>query len=396
MNMTETAVSVIVPVYNTEPYLEECLGSILNQSLKEIEVICVDDGSTDGSAALVERMARADGRIHLLTQENKGGGAARNLGMSQASGKYLTFLDSDDFFEPDMLEQMYLKCEETKADVCVCKARCYHQDLGFYTEEPAALREEMLPQAEVFSWKDMASYIFNAFHNWPWNKMFLRGFAEERGLRFQEIKRTNDLLFTCTALMEARRITVVKKALVNYRVGVTGTCQTTNAETPLDFYHAFLALQRCLQEKGVFEQVRQSYVNHALDGCIANLNSQENNEQQEGLYDRLKSEIFRELSVGGQGEEYFYPHNRRMFETYQVIVKGDYPAYLRERIRQLKQERDDCLIQDHREKEDLFWSREYQTGIQALELIAKVPKFPKKVYKFIRGLKNRTKKAEQH
>ena len=385
--MGKTAVSVIVPVYNTEPYLEECLRSILRQSLKEIEVICVDDGSTDGSVAIVKRMAEEDERIRLIHQENKGGGAARNLGMSQASGKYFAFLDSDDFFEPDMLEQMYTRCEESEADVCICKARCYHQDLGFYTDEPAALREEMLPESEVFSWQDMPGYIFNAFHNWPWNKMFRSSFVGEKNLRFQELKRTNDLLFTCTALMEARRITVVKKILVNYRVGVAGTCQTTNVQTPLDFYHAFLALQVYLRDKRVFEQVRQSYVNHALDGCIANLNSQENNEQQEAFYDRLKSEIFRKLALEGYEEDYFYPQNRRMFEIYQVVIQGDYPAYLRERIRQLKLERDGCLIQDHREKEDLYWSREYQTGIKTLELIAKIPKFPKKVYKFIRRLK---------
>ena len=96
--MKEISVSVIVPVYNTEKYLEQCLNSILGQTLQEIEVICVDDGSTDGSVQMIERMSLEDERLVLLKQKNAGGGAARNLGMEKAKGKYLMFLDSDDFF----------------------------------------------------------------------------------------------------------------------------------------------------------------------------------------------------------------------------------------------------------------------------------------------------------
>ena len=109
--MKEISVSVIVPVYNTEKYLEQCLNSILGQTLQEIEVICVDDGSTDGSVQMIERMSLEDERLVLLKQKNAGGGAARNLGMEKAKGKYLMFLDSDDFFHPQMLEKMLLQSE---------------------------------------------------------------------------------------------------------------------------------------------------------------------------------------------------------------------------------------------------------------------------------------------
>ena len=95
--MNEIKVSVIIPVYNTENYLRECLDSVLAQTLREIEVICVDDGSTDNSLNILKEYQNKDTRIVVLTQENRSAGAARNYGLSIAKGKYLSFLDSDDF-----------------------------------------------------------------------------------------------------------------------------------------------------------------------------------------------------------------------------------------------------------------------------------------------------------
>lgn len=384
--MDEILVSVIVPVYNTEKYLEQCLNSILDQTLREIEVICVDDGSQDGSVAMIQKMAAEDERLHLLTQKNAGGGAARNLGLSRAKGKYLMFLDSDDFFHPQLLEKMVQRCEETGAQICTCKARCYHEDLGFDTAEPAAMREEFLPEGEVFCWKDMPEGIFNTFHNWPWNKMFLHSFVREKKLKFQEIRRTNDLYFACTALMEAEKITVLKEELIWYRVGISGSCQTTNREAPLDFFQAFLSLKEYLENRGVFEAVKRSFVNHALDGCIANLNSQENSRAQEALYNRMKSELLAQLSVDGQPEEYFHEFNHRMYGFYRTMMEGSYTDYLRYRIQDLKDERDNCLENDHKEKmeyiqgllgyrqqkHDLLACREYRLGAKLLYIPLKI------------------------
>lgn len=395
--MSELMVSVIVPVYNAQNYLEQCIRSIQEQTLQEIEVLLVDDGSTDGSADIIRRLAGEDGRLRLITQKNAGGGAARNRGMAEAKGRYLMFLDGDDYFSPELLEKLSGQMERTRADVCICMARSYHEDLGFETAEPAALRKEFLPalteEKQTFSWRDMPDHIFNTFHNWPWNKMFRRSFVEEKGLKFQEIKRTNDLLFTCSALMEAERLTVVEEELVYYRVGISGSCQTTNREAPLDFYHAFAALKKFLEEKGVFEQVKRSFVNHALDGCIANLNSQEGGPGQEELYRKLKDSLLQELGIGGQREEYFHEPNKGVFRAYQVMMQGDYADYLRYRIQALKDERDGILVSEHREKmglldqvqdlvkgvegyrkqkHDILASREYRYGAKLLYVPLKI------------------------
>ena len=97
-------VSVIIPVYNTEPWLEECLESACGQTLKNIEILCINDGSTDGSLAVLRKFAERDERIVVINQENRGVAHARNVGLNRAKGKYIYFLDSDDWIAPDALE----------------------------------------------------------------------------------------------------------------------------------------------------------------------------------------------------------------------------------------------------------------------------------------------------
>ena len=117
--------SVIIPVYNAEKYLRGCMDSVLSQTLRELEVICVDDGSTDGSAAILEEYAEKDSRVRVLRQENKGAGAARNLGID-AKGEYVAFVDADDSLCPDSLEPLYRQAKRTGADVI--RSRAYDCD----------------------------------------------------------------------------------------------------------------------------------------------------------------------------------------------------------------------------------------------------------------------------
>ena len=112
-------VSVIMAVYNAMPYLEQAVESVLSQTLHDIEFICVDDGSTDGSLEELREYAKMDSRMRVLRhrEQTDGAGAARNLGLEAATGKYLSVLDADDFFALDMLEKAYAKAEATKADI---------------------------------------------------------------------------------------------------------------------------------------------------------------------------------------------------------------------------------------------------------------------------------------
>ena len=114
--MDKNLVSVIIPVYNTEEFVEEAVRSIMNQTLQEIEIIVINDGSTDGSLSIIERLAKEDKRIRTYTQQNQGLSATRNKGNEYAQGKYIYFMDSDDYLEPETLETCYIKCEQQALD----------------------------------------------------------------------------------------------------------------------------------------------------------------------------------------------------------------------------------------------------------------------------------------
>lgn len=349
-------VSVIMPVYNSELYLRESIESVLRQTLEQFELICVDDGSRDSSKEIVREYAKKDDRVKLVEGAHKGGGAARNVGITYASGEYLTFLDSDDIMEPTLLEKVYEKCKEDYADIGIFEVKFLHQATGAVTLETCGLRKENLPEKAVFTYEDMPAYIFNSFHNWPWNKMFRRSFVKEHGIEFQEIMRTNDLLFTNKALVLAERITTVQEHLIFYRVGQTGNCQSTNSVAPFDFYEAFKELRTFLEKENLYEKLEQSFMNAALDGCIANLNVAEFGESHREIFERLKNEILDELSITGKDEDYFYPYNHENcnIERYKHVMECDYEGFLLYRAREFTKVYRDLLFSTYRYDQKLW------------------------------------------
>ena len=146
MAFSSLKISVILPVYNVAQYLDSCLKSVIRQTLNEIEIICINDGSTDNSLEILKEFSRNDSRIIVITQENAGAGAARNKGLSLAKGKYLSFLDADDFFEPTMLEDAYKACEEKQLDFVVFRSDAYENEIQRFAPMDWTLRAELLPQ----------------------------------------------------------------------------------------------------------------------------------------------------------------------------------------------------------------------------------------------------------
>ena len=120
--MNSIKVSVIIPVYNAEKYLPECMESILSQTYKNIEIICVDDGSTDSSAKIIKFYQKIDKRINLIQQTNQYAGAARNHGFDVSGGDYIMFLDADDYFEHNLIEKMVSAIYEKNADIVICQS----------------------------------------------------------------------------------------------------------------------------------------------------------------------------------------------------------------------------------------------------------------------------------
>ena len=175
--LRDRLVEITEAVYNNEKYLKQCLNSIIHQTLKNIEIICVDDGSDDRSPEILKSFAARDSRIKLLHQENAGAGAARNLGLKHAIGTYLSFLDSDDFFEPDMLELAVEKIESDNADFAVFRCDQYLNDTNQYKSADYAFKKHTLPPYTPFCFREITDNIFKTFVGWAWDKLYRREFV---------------------------------------------------------------------------------------------------------------------------------------------------------------------------------------------------------------------------
>lgn len=211
--MQTPKVSIIVPIYNVEKYLPACLDSLVGQTLREIEIICVDDGSPDNSVEIVQRYMQQDARIQLIRQENKGLSGARNTGLQYARGKYIQFVDSDDILLPDKTEKQFALLEHTKADVCVC----HH---SMFTDTPDNVWENELSDATYNLTKEGFLYQWGqtfviAIHS----GLFRRDFLSEHSITFNErVRACEDWLFWNNLALHGAKFCELPDKLALYRV----------------------------------------------------------------------------------------------------------------------------------------------------------------------------------
>lgn len=312
-------VSVIIPMYNAEKYLRECLDLLLRQTLKSIEIICVNDGSTDGTGMLLTEYAKKDDRIKIVNQENQGAGIARNNGMKIALGEYFLFLDADDIFHEKLCEEAYYKAKYDMADIVLFEAYRYNVQSCEKEEMNWVLRENLLPKGIPFSARDTNHKIYQITTACPWSKMFRSRFVKEQDLQFQNTKNANDVFFVRTALAAAKRITVTKKRLVTYRFNDGSNTQSGKSKAPVEFYKAFKALKQELIKRGLYEEVEQSYVNMVLTESLFNLRTAGSEEAEQTVKNLLLEEGFAFFELDKYHESYFY--NKKDYMEYQALLE---------------------------------------------------------------------------
>lgn len=306
------AVSVIIPVYNAEKYLKECLNSITKQTLKNIEIICVDDGSTDRSGVILDDYANHDSRFRIIHQKNQYAGTARNKGMEKASGTYLSFLDADDFFEPDMLEKMYNKALQTQAEIVICESKAYFEQENVYTDLAGAVKKDLFPtNNNTVNRGYFPGKIFQIANGWAWDKLFLNSFVKDKNLYFQSSRTSNDALFVELALVEAERIALLPEVLAYHRTRVAGSLEDSRDVSWENCYDMLKELKRELHQRGLLMEVEQSFHNFALEFLLWNLTTMKTMESYLGLYNKLKNIILPELGLYQKDEYYIYSDDLR-------------------------------------------------------------------------------------
>lgn len=216
--------SVIIPVYNVEPYLRECLDSVLNQGFSDWEAVCVNDGSTDGSAAILEEYATKDGRFKIITQVNRGLSTARNAGIREAKSDYVLFLDSDDWLEPNALEILskHLNGEDL---LCFSGQRYFEETNNL---NPADVLVEKRYQSGMDYYNECALMQRDFAFVCVVLRAYRRVFLLENCLRFKEGICHEDNLFTPLVCHAAKRVRVINANLYVYRVRANSITTTIN------------------------------------------------------------------------------------------------------------------------------------------------------------------------
>jgi glycosyltransferase involved in cell wall biosynthesis len=324
-------ISIIVPVHNAERHLGECLASIQAQSLTDFELLLVDDGSTDSTPEILAGFVAREPRARVLAGPARGtAGAARNLGMAEAKGEYLSFLDADDYFLPSMLEELHARAVATNADVVACKFVIYDDVTREVASANWMLRTESLPSdRDVFSGREVGDHVFAAFNPAAWNKLFRADFVRRHQLRFQELRRTNDAYFTYMALALADRISFLDRHLVNYRVANSSSLQGTVHQDPLEFVQALEAMRVTLKEKRVWAWAARPFSGLALSLCVTNLKRQTEPSAFLQVYDALRDRVFDQLGISGHPADYFI--RRDHWEWYERVARQSATEYLFER-----------------------------------------------------------------
>ncbi|MCD7801515.1 MAG: glycosyltransferase [Clostridiales bacterium] len=283
-------VSVIIPVCNVERYLGECLDSLLAQTFSDFEIICVDDGSTDSSRSILWEYAARDARIRVLEQNNLTAGVARNRGLSVAQGEYVIFLDGDDFFAPELLESTYQAAVDNQADVVLFDGKRYDSAKEQILENTHFLRRDLVPIASVFSRRDIPDNIYRIINPAPWTKLFSRAFLISTGLQFQALPNANDFYFILAALALADRICAVKEDLVYYRINAKTSTQSGKHRDPLCFLKAITALYDLLNDRGVYEEIKNAFTHIALSTTLYNLRTVQTDQARWNILDALGQE----------------------------------------------------------------------------------------------------------
>ena len=269
MENNNIKISVILSVYNVEKYLNECIDSILNQTFKDFELICINDSSTDRSLDILNDYAAKDSRVKVFTQPNGGASSTRNYGMKQASGDYLLFWDSDDYFDITILEKLYNKASLYNADIVVTSYKLFDDTTKEVIDKRSQINKKFLPDKEIFCIDDIQQGKFSFLPMAPWTKMYKKDFIFDNGLLFQDIKSCTDVFFTYATTALAKRICIVDENLIFYRINRVGSITSKRGDKAQNIIKAYLYTKEFFEKNSLWQKYNAELKN-AFVGCFKN------------------------------------------------------------------------------------------------------------------------------
>lgn len=308
--------SIVMPAYNVKRFIPDAVLSIKNQTFSDFECIIVDDGSTDKGIDGITELIKGDSRFIVKKQKNGGLSNARNTGLKIANGKYVLFLDSDDLFELELLEEVHKKAQESNADVVIFN----HTILDDITGHKSGALHDFSPvrNKDWFSAEMISNKIFNIFGNQVWTKAFKRDLLVEHSMSFNEaLKRAEDIPFTCGALLYAKKIVIIDKGLVAYRVNRGGSNSDHLAAYYKDIFVSLDSVYNQLQSMNVYSTYRISFQNLFMENIYYNLSSLIGSNRFENEF-KLAKDHATKYKVSNKPQEYWY---EQLFDVGEIITK---------------------------------------------------------------------------
>lgn len=300
--MEDIKVSIIVPCYNASMYIRECLDSIRMQKYSNIEVICVDDGSSDESAEIIRNEYP---NFMLIQKEHTNAGDARNEGIALASGKYLMFLDADDIFDENLVSTMVNKAERENADICICSCIGYDNVTSEIRDDIEKMKVSIVEGLPSFRPTEIASHLFQITPGWPWDRIFSRKLIAESGIRFQSIALTNDAFFVNMISTYANKITYVDECLVTHRMNVSTSIEGRANTSWKCSFEMFYAEKKYLDEHKIYNLYEKTFVNQVINYSNWAIDRLMDTTDFEEYYGMLK-ELLNDIKFNNLSEDYFH------------------------------------------------------------------------------------------
>jgi len=263
-------ISVIVPVYNVEKYLGECLDSIINQTFHDIEIICVNDGSTDNSRKILEEYQKKDERIKIVDKKNGGLSSARNAGLKVAAGKYISFIDSDDWADVTMLDKLYKNITSLNTDIAICAVHLYDEtnktvdDNNTYFNLP---NFDSSFDNRAFNYKDTKDFIMEVCVM-AWNKLYRKSFLDECSAHFPDGLIFEDGPFFFSIFFKTDRISIVRDLLYFYRINREGSIVQKGGKKFLDIIEVVNLMYENIRMSSVWNDVKYEFYRKKADDIV--------------------------------------------------------------------------------------------------------------------------------
>ena len=250
-------VSVIIPAYNVKKYLSRCLDSVVSQTYKDLEIICINDGSTDKTQDVIEKYAQFDNRIIAISTGHEGVAHARNLGIKIANGKYIIFVDSDDYIASIMVEELVNYIEKTKAEVVISDhaSSNFRRDL-FKSAYIHYKQLDCVDTADIIPIdKDNLSNYLNLVAT-CWNKIFSSEFLKSKSIKFPSGIMYEDVIFWAKVFLNAQKMCYVPKAYYFYRRNRTGSLMSLSDEHAFDIITVHNMLQELFIKYNMYDKIK--------------------------------------------------------------------------------------------------------------------------------------------